>query len=60
MANRLHLPHAHVPHVPTPFTRIDVKWMRGLPVALVVIVILAAILIVASFAISKALTGQAY
>ncbi|MCW2976215.1 MAG: hypothetical protein JWM06_1496 [Actinomycetia bacterium] len=57
MATHLHLPHAHVPH---PHVEVDEHPWRALPIALTVIVILAAILIVGSFAISKALTGHAY
>jgi hypothetical protein len=57
MATHLHLPHAHVPH---PHVDVDEHPWRALPIALTVIVILAAILIVGSFAISKALTGHAY
>ena len=59
MAHQLHLPHAHVPH---PHVDLDVDehpW-RALPLALTVIVLLAVILIVVSFALSKAFTGQAY
>jgi hypothetical protein len=57
VATHMHLPHAHVPH---PHVDVDEHPWRALPLALIVIVILAAILIVASFAISKALTGRAY
>jgi hypothetical protein len=57
MATHLHLPHAHVPH---PHVDVDEHPWRALPIALIVIVILAVILIVGSFAISKALTGHAY
>jgi hypothetical protein len=57
MATHLHLPHAHVPH---PHVDVDEHPWRALPIALTVIVILAVILIVGSFAISKALTGHAY
>jgi hypothetical protein len=59
VANHLHLPHAHVPH---PHVDLDVDehpW-RALPLALIMIVILAVILIGVSFALSKALTGHAY
>ena len=59
MAHQLHLPHAHVPH---PHVELDVDahpW-RALPLALGTIVLLAVILIVVSFALSKALTGHAY
>jgi hypothetical protein len=55
MATHLHLPHAHVPH-----PHVDEHPWRALPIALTVIVILATILIIGSFAISKALTGHAY
>jgi hypothetical protein len=57
MATHLRLPHAHVPH---PHVDVDEHPWRALPIALTVIVILAVILIVGSFAISKALTGHAY
>jgi hypothetical protein len=59
MATHMHLPHAHVPH---PHVELDVDghpW-RALPLALGTIVLLAVILIVVSFALSKALTGHAY
>jgi hypothetical protein len=39
---------------------VDEHPWRALPIALVVIVVLAVVLIVASFAISKALAGHAY
>ena len=51
----LHVPHAHAPHPDFE----DHPW-RLLPAALVTIVLLAAILIGVSFALSKWLTGQAY
>ena len=57
MATHMHLPHAHVPH---PHVDVDEHPWRALPIALIVIVVLATILIVVSFAISKWLTGQAY
>jgi hypothetical protein len=59
MATHMHLPHAHVPH---PHVDLDVDghpW-RALPVALGMIVLLAVVLIVVSFALSKVLTGHAY
>lgn len=59
MATHLHLPHPHVPH-PHIGLHVDEHPWRALPIALVVIVFLAAVLIIASFAISKALTGHAY
>jgi len=64
MATHLHVPHPHVPHpqVPHPHLDLDVDehpW-RALPLALTMIVILAVILIVVCFALSKALTGHAY
>jgi hypothetical protein len=55
-----HLPHPHRPHVPHPDAGFDEHPSRMLPMALVVIVILATVLIVVSFAISKAITGHAY
>ena len=57
-----HLPHPHVPHphVPHPHVELDEHPWRAFPIALGLIVVLAAILIVASFAIAKAVTGQAY
>jgi hypothetical protein len=55
-----HLPHPHLPHVPHPDAGLDEHPWRMLPMALLVIVILATILIVVSFAISKAITGHAY
>ena len=48
------MPHPHVD------LHVDEHPWRALPIALTVIVILAAILIIGSFAISKALTGHAY
>ena len=59
MANHLHLPHPQVPH-PHIDIHVDEHPWRALPIALIVIVILAVILIAGSFAISKALTGHAY
>jgi hypothetical protein len=53
----MHLPHAHVPH---PHVELDEHPWRALPIALTTIVILTAILIAVSFAITKALTGHAY
>jgi hypothetical protein len=55
MTGHLHVPHPHKPH-----PDFDGHPWRLLPTALAVIVVLAAVLIVASFAISKWLTGQAY
>jgi hypothetical protein len=52
-----HLPHPHLPH---PDAGLDEHPWRMLPMALLVIVILATVLIVVSFAISKAITGHAY
>jgi hypothetical protein len=52
-----HVPHPHVPH---PHVEIDEHPWRALPIALGVIILLTVILIVASFAISKAIAGQAY
>lgn len=57
MATHMHLPHAHVPH---PHVDVEDHPWRALPIAMIVIAILAALLIVASFAISKAFTGHAY
>jgi hypothetical protein len=53
----LHRPHAPHPHVHPGF---DEHPWRTLPALLATIVVFAAILIVVSFAISKALTGHAY
>lgn len=48
-------------HVPrAPHMDFDEHPLRVLPVALVVIVVFAAVLIVVSFALAKWLTGQAY
>ncbi len=55
----LHLPRPHAPH---PHVRVGVDehpW-RALPIGLGLIVLLAAVLIVASFAISKGIAGRAY
>ena len=51
----LHVPHPHAPHPGYE----EHPW-RLLPTALVVIVVLAVLLIGASFALSKWLTGAAY
>jgi len=51
----LHVPHPHVPHVDFE----EHPW-RLLPAALVMIVLLAVLLIGASFALSKLFTGHAY
>jgi hypothetical protein len=56
------LPHPHVPHAHVPHPHVDVNehpW-RALPIALGVIVVLAVVLIVVSFALSKAIAGHAY
>jgi hypothetical protein len=50
-----HLPHPHAPHAD-----FDHHPWRLLPAALVIIVALATILIVVSFALAKLITGQAY
>lgn len=55
----LHVPKLHAPH-PRVEPGFDEHPWRVLPVALVAIVVLAAVLIVASFAISKAIAGHAY
>jgi len=52
-----HLPHPHVPH---PHVELNEHPWRAFPIALALIVVLAVILIIASFAIAKAVTGQAY
>jgi len=52
-----HLPHPHVPH---PHVDVNEHPWRALPIALGLIVVLAAVLIVVSFALSKAIAGQAY
>lgn len=54
---RLHAPHPHVPHVHPGFD--DHPW-RTLPVALAAVVLFAALVIIACFAIAKAATGHAY
>jgi hypothetical protein len=51
----VHVPHPHAPH-----PDFDEHPWRLLPAALVTIVLLAAALIVVSFALSKWLTGTAY
>lgn len=50
-----HLPHPHVLHVD-----LDEHPWRAFPITIGLIVLLAVILIVASFAIAKAVTGHAY
>ena len=64
MANRHlphpHVPHAHVPHPHVPHPHVEEHPWRAFPIALGIIVVLAVVLIVASFAISKAITGRAY
>jgi hypothetical protein len=50
-----HLPHPHAPHAD-----FDHHPWRMLPAALGMIVLLAAVLIVVSFVLSKAITGHAY
>ena len=52
--------HPHVPHPHAPHPDFDDHPWRLLPAALVVIVVLAALLIGISFALSKWLAGQAY
>jgi hypothetical protein len=59
MATHLHVPHPHVPH-PHVDLDVDAHPWRALPITLTVIVLLAAILMIVSFALSKALTGHAY
>jgi hypothetical protein len=51
----VHVPHPHAPH-----PDFDGHPWRLLPAALITIVLLAAALIVVSFALSKWLTGTAY
>ena len=51
----LHVPHPHAPHPDFE----EHPW-RALPLALGMIVLLAILLIVVSFALSKWLTGTAY
>jgi hypothetical protein len=51
----LHVPHPHAPHAD-----IDAHPWRALPIALGIIVVLAIVLIVVSFALSKWMTGAAY
>ena len=51
----LHVPHPHAPHA-----HIEEHPWRALPIALGLIVVLAVLLIVVSFALSKWLTGPAY
>jgi hypothetical protein len=61
----LHVPHPHVPHLQGPHLHVgsphieEHPW-RALPIALGMILILAVVLIVVSFALSKWLTGNAY
>jgi hypothetical protein len=52
-----HLPHAHVPH---PHVDLDEHPWRALPLTLGTIFVLAVLLMVACFAIAKALVGHAY
>jgi len=52
-----HLPHPQVPH---PHVDLDEHPWRAFPITIGVIVVLAVILIVASFALTKAVTGRAY
>jgi hypothetical protein len=54
-AMSLHVPHPHAPH-----PDFEAHPWRALPAALVTIVLLAALLIGVSFALSKWLTGIAY
>jgi hypothetical protein len=56
---RLHAPHPHVPH-PHVDPHLDEHPWRALPFALAVILLLTVLLIVASFAIAKAIAGHAY
>lgn len=51
------LPSPHVPHLRL---EMDEHPWRALPIMLGVIVVLATVLIVASFEIAKAVTGHAY
>jgi hypothetical protein len=51
----LHVPHPHAPH-----PHIEEHPWRALPIALGLIVALAIVLILVSFALSKWLTGAAY
>jgi hypothetical protein len=55
----LHLPRPHAPH-PHVDPGLDEHPWRALPLALALIVALAVVLIVASFALSKAIAGHAY
>ena len=55
----LHMPRPHAPH-PHVHPGLDEHPWRALPIALAVIVVLAVVLIVVSFALSKAIAGQAY
>ena len=55
----LHMPRLHAPH-PHVHPGLDEHPWRALPIALGVIVVLAVVLIVVSFALSKAIAGQAY
>lgn len=52
-----HLPHPHVPH---PHVDLDEHPWRAFPITIALIAVLAVILIIASFAITKAVTGRAY
>lgn len=54
-----HLPRPHAPH-PHVEPGFDEHPWRALPAALAMIVLLTTVLIVASFAIAKAITGHAY
>jgi hypothetical protein len=58
--SHLHVPHPHVPHPHGPHPDFEDHPWRLLPAALLVIVVLAALLIGVSFALSKWLVGQAY
>jgi hypothetical protein len=55
----LHLPRPHAPH-PHVHPGLEEHPWRALPIALGLIVVLAAVLIVVSFALSKAIAGRAY
>ena len=53
----MHRPHLHAPH---PHADFDEHPWRMLPLSLGLIVFLAVLLIVVSFALSKAIAGHAY
>ncbi|MES1248026.1 MAG: hypothetical protein ABUS54_10175 [Actinomycetota bacterium] len=56
----LHMPHPHAPHLHAPHPHIEEHPWRALPIAMGMIVLLAIVLIVVSFALSKWVAGQAY